>query len=425
MARQYNLPFIGLGLHLTVIALGLAYGIFRPFDGILESLSNLAFGPRFEDVLPNLLITANTATFLYAYMVYVEDVKHPVLKVVLLVALISLAAVLRYSHSHPIFESGKTPSERDVVNFEFLLAIFMNLFFFIIDFLKSSKSTDASDWHSYFAAWYISAPTFISLVIAYAFYYINGCTDVGWRPGSSISYLSGVAFIIVLMSNLVFGLLAWPRWAKRLRVELTGESWFNVTISPYAKDFTMRNILITAFCATIVGLLAALAAITVTFLPGVAALYPASAFEAAFGVWFGPWGAVASYIGLLVAGSLSGWFSILTGLILALSDLMLSLFTGWGMRRFKVDPALPTTRDALAFFAIALAFGSVPSSIFYNLVNLQLGVLAGPNSFWVAVAGWNIGNAVIFAIVGIPLMKLGTPTIRKLGFLAERQPRDD
>ena len=177
----------------------------------------------------------------------------------------------------------------------------------------------------------------------------------------------------------------------------------------------MKKIVITGVCAAVIGVLAAAAAITVTFIPGVAALYPAAAFEAAFGAWFGIWGAIASYIGLLVAGSVSNWFSVANGLVLSISDFIVALSCVVGVRAFKIDPAVPNFRNALAFYLVALLLGSLPASLFYNYINLRLGVLAGWNSFWTAVVGWNLGNAVILLVIGIPLMRVGTPLIKRIG----------
>lgn len=182
----------------------------------------------------------------------------------------------------------------------------------------------------------------------------------------------------------------------------------------------MKNVVILAIAAAVIAVLSAIAAITVTFVPGVAALYPATAFEAAFGAWFGVWGALASYIGLLAAGTGAGWFSVTTGLLLALSDFLVAISCAIGIRTFKIDPSLPTMRDVISFYVVALFLGSVPASLFYNLINLQLGVIAGWNSFWAAVVGWNIGNAIVLLVIGIPLMKIGTSTIKRMGLFIKQ-----
>jgi len=175
----------------------------------------------------------------------------------------------------------------------------------------------------------------------------------------------------------------------------------------------MKKLIVTGIAAAIVGVLAFFAAITVTFIPGVAALYPAAAFEAAFGSWFGIWGAIASYIGLLVAGSIGGWFALPNGMLLSLSDFVLAAAPMIAVRYFGLDPELPNWKHMVAFVAVTLLFGSLPGSLWYNYINLQLGVISGWNSFWVAVAGWNLGNLIVLAIIGIPLLRLGTQIIKR------------
>ncbi len=173
-------------------------------------------------------------------------------------------------------------------------------------------------------------------------------------------------------------------------------------------------------CAAVVGVLAYFAAVTVTFVPGVAALYPAAAFETAFGAWFGLWGAAASFLGLLIAGSVGGWFSIQLGLLLSLSDFILALAPAVAVRRRWFDCSLPTRRDALCYWGVSLLLGSLPGSLLYNYVNLSVGALAGWSSFWVAVLGWNIGNAVVIAVIGVPLMRIGGPLLVRRGLIFRR-----
>ncbi|EXI92774.1 MAG: hypothetical protein AW12_00254 [Candidatus Accumulibacter sp. BA-94] len=177
--------------------------------------------------------------------------------------------------------------------------------------------------------------------------------------------------------------------------------------------------IVTCTAAAIIGVLAYFAAISVTFVPGVAALYPAAAFEAVFGAWFGIYGAIASYIGLLFAGATGGWFSIQTGIFLSVSDFILALAPAIAARRGVFDPALPTASDAFKFWAVSLFLGSLPGSLVYNFINLQLGALAGWNSFWVAVLGWNIGNAIVLAALGVPLARIGTALIKKRGLYVQ------
>ncbi len=175
----------------------------------------------------------------------------------------------------------------------------------------------------------------------------------------------------------------------------------------------MKKIIVSGMAAAIVGLLAFFAAIAVPFVPGVSVLYPAAAFESVFGSWFGLWGAFASYIGLLTAGSAGGWFAVPNGLVLALSDFMQALAPMIAIRYLGLKPELPNWKHAASYVFISLVFGSIPGSLWYNYINLRLGVLSGPNSFWTAVVAWNLGNLILFVLIGIPLLRFGTQIIRR------------
>jgi len=175
----------------------------------------------------------------------------------------------------------------------------------------------------------------------------------------------------------------------------------------------MKRLIITGIAAAIVGVLAFFAAISVTFVPGVAALYPAAAFESAFGSWFGLWGAIASYLGLLIAGSAGGWFAVPNGLLLASSDFIQALAPMIAVRYLGLNPALPNWRHAVGYVFVSLVFGSLPGSLLYNYINLKLGVLSGWNSYWAAVLGWNVGNLIMFVVIGLPLLRLGTAIMKR------------
>lgn len=175
----------------------------------------------------------------------------------------------------------------------------------------------------------------------------------------------------------------------------------------------MKKIIITGICAAIIGVLVFFAAISVPFLPGVSALYPGAAFESAFGSWFGIWGALASYIGLLAAGTAGGWFAVPNGMLLALSDFVQAAAPMIAVRYLRLNPELPNWRHMLGYVTVSLFFGSLPGSLFYNYVNLRLGVLAGWHSYWAAVLAWNIGNLIMFILIGVPLLRFGTRLIKR------------
>src|SRR5207249_10016305 len=121
--------------------------------------------------------------------------------------------------------------------------------------------------------------------------------------------------------------------------------------------------------------------------------------------WFGIYGAIASYIGLVVAGSLGGWFPIPNGLVLGLSDLVLALSVAVAVRWFRLDPEIPNARHAFGFVLASLV-GSVIGSLWYNTMNLYVfKILGGDSSFWAAVIGWNVGNLIVIVVIGLLLVK--------------------
>jgi hypothetical protein len=117
---------------------------------------------------------------------------------------------------------------------------------------------------------------------------------------------------------------------------------------------------------------------------------------------------------------MSGWFGVANGLLLATSDFLMALAPAMAVRYFRVDPALRTFRDMLGFVASTLVLGSFPGSLIYNYINLKLGVIAGMHTYWIAVAGWNVGNLLVLIFLGIPIMRLGTPALKKVDLLFAR-----
>jgi len=167
--------------------------------------------------------------------------------------------------------------------------------------------------------------------------------------------------------------------------------------------------------AGVIAILVLYAAITTTVVPGVAALYPATAFEVTFGIWFGVWGAIASYLGLLIAGTYAGWFSLPIGMVLSVSDFLAAFIPALLFRALKVQPSLKTPRDWAVYIVAGVILSSLPGSLYYNYINLLLGYLPGMEAFWVGVISWNIGNYVVVLIISTILLKSVSGYVMKAG----------
>lgn len=182
----------------------------------------------------------------------------------------------------------------------------------------------------------------------------------------------------------------------------------------------IQKIVLTGVCGAIIGILAFYAAITVTIIPGVAAIYPATAFEVVFGAWFGIWGAIASYLGLLIAGTLGGWFPLPIGVFVSLSDFWMAMVPAILVRYTKFSVNELTVGAVIKFVIVTIVLGSLPGSLYYNYINLQIGIVPDWEAFWLAVFAWNFGNAVIITFVAVPLLRFFSVTVQRLDLFIEK-----
>lgn len=177
-------------------------------------------------------------------------------------------------------------------------------------------------------------------------------------------------------------------------------------------------LILTSVLSGMVAVVSYVSAITTTLIPGVAVLYPAAALEVVCGVWFGLWGGVAAYLGVLIAGIAAGWFSPQLGLVLGIGDFVLAVIPGLMFRLFSFNMELARVKDIIALLSSAM-LASILGSLFYNGINLWIGVLQNSRAFWLGVLGWNIGNFVVVTILSIPLLRLLSNLLDRSGFVVK------
>ncbi len=149
----------------------------------------------------------------------------------------------------------------------------------------------------------------------------------------------------------------------------------------------------------------ALAWLSVKFIPagpgGIALVYIAVAFMILFTLWFGAYGAIAAYVGTLLAGVLSTE-SLLNhpeiAVIWAVAGLLQVLIPLVAVRMFRVDLTLESRRDWTVILLFAVLIN--------NLVGAAWGVftlsLIGPVNFAGAFSTWLVGNIIITLLI-VPL----------------------
>ncbi|MCL4458932.1 MAG: MASE1 domain-containing protein [Chloroflexi bacterium] len=161
------------------------------------------------------------------------------------------------------------------------------------------------------------------------------------------------------------------------------------------------HIAIIAIAAGINGVLDAFGVVSAQIVPGVAAFYPAVAFQIAFGAWFGIWGVLGCWLGAFFGGVISG-MPVLPALVMKFGAGLQALVVALAFRAFNVNPALPTKKDWVYY----IIFGVVVAHLFgatWGVGSLAAFGIIPWGVFWVAWVPWVIGNMIVVAIITTPL----------------------
>jgi integral membrane sensor domain MASE1 len=149
---------------------------------------------------------------------------------------------------------------------------------------------------------------------------------------------------------------------------------------------------------------------------GVSAFYIGAAFFMAFAIWF-KWKALpAMYIGLLISALISGTFTIFA-FILALGDVigaaLVMLF--FRSKKLKLNPELKTFKDYAFFILSSTIIQNIVSAIWVLGGFVLFGIMP-ISSLKLAIFGWVLGGMAVSIIIGIPLLKIATPVVKKTSF---------
>ncbi len=151
----------------------------------------------------------------------------------------------------------------------------------------------------------------------------------------------------------------------------------------------------------------ALAWLSVKFVPagtgGIALVYIAVAFMILFTLWFGAYGAIAAYVGTLLAGVLST-ASLLKhpeiAVIWAVAGLLQVLIPLVAIRMFEVDLSLENRRDWTIILLFAVLINNIVGAA-WGVFTLSL--LPGSTmNIASAFSTWLVGNIIITILI-VPL----------------------
>jgi hypothetical protein len=167
-----------------------------------------------------------------------------------------------------------------------------------------------------------------------------------------------------------------------------------------------------AISAAVTGVLDILGVLTAVSAPYVGTLYPGVAFQVIFGMWFGVYGALGSYIGPLLSGLVEG-MGLAAAAVLKAGDFVQSLIPFLAFYYLKGDPALIKRRDWILFITFAL------------IINNALGGLIGATAVWyffhvparymftIGYLTWVVSNWIIVIVIGIPILKVVTSYVKR------------
>lgn len=141
------------------------------------------------------------------------------------------------------------------------------------------------------------------------------------------------------------------------------------------------------------------------------AFYIGAAFFTAFAIWFGLYGLLAIYIGLLIGAIIAGTFTIFA-FVLALGNVFGAAIPMIVFKKGNLNIELKNTKDYIGYF-ISSTFGQSIVSGFWTIYGFSIFGIIPSETIGVALSGWVFGDIVVSLIIGIPLLKLVSPVIKR------------
>lgn len=173
------------------------------------------------------------------------------------------------------------------------------------------------------------------------------------------------------------------------------------------------HIVILALCsaiATVLGIIS-VQLFPVLTIPGVSGLFLAAGFYVPFGLWWGLWGALA--------GGISGFMLITTGTPVPLAafffigDFLEPLVPLIAFRVLHLDVGLRNTKSLVGYLVFGVIGGGLASALIGPtgiIVTAGLSMDAWLPTF----VPWLIGDMIVIAVIGIPLLRILTPVIERM-----------
>jgi hypothetical protein len=175
---------------------------------------------------------------------------------------------------------------------------------------------------------------------------------------------------------------------------------------------TSSNVVATSLSAGIFAVLSYFAYTTVPLIPGVQAMiFPGAAWAVVTGMWFGIWGAIGTWIGAVIASSLTG-APILTALVADIADFWHAIIPAIIFKRLVLDVELKSTKDWIAYILFGIFIPHPLGGTWAMSWQTIFGFITWPVGKAIIVS-WAFNNWICVAVLATPLLKLMSKHIKR------------
>jgi hypothetical protein len=150
---------------------------------------------------------------------------------------------------------------------------------------------------------------------------------------------------------------------------------------------------------------------------GVSGFYIGAAFFTAFGFWFGIWGMLSMYVGLVVATLFTGVFSPFV-FILSWGDVLGAALPMVVFKKLNLDISLRGKKELAAY-----AFTIIGQNMLSGTLTIGGWILFGlmpMGIFPIVFTGWVLGGIIVCIVIGIPLITGVSPFLKKTPLYVEK-----
>ena len=148
-------------------------------------------------------------------------------------------------------------------------------------------------------------------------------------------------------------------------------------------------------------------------IPAVSWLYLPSAIAAPWGIWFGVWGVLATYIGGVLIQQLYGIPYVPWGIILGFAEIWDALIPMLVFKGLKLDESMRSWKSWVALTLCSIASGGIGGIIGFSIYVL-MGFYTWESIFtWAALGAWWISVIIDMVPIGGIILYTVSPYVTK------------